>query len=424
MLRLAAAVFFLFRVALLPAAPVNPQELFDEIRRNVVHTLKNAPRYTCQESIQRQWYDRSSLLGPGCPGSDISLDNRFQPVMSDRIRFDVGIVGGQEMFSWHGGNSFATDRIDDVVVTGPVSSGTFYTFLLTIFAEGRGHFQYRGVRVEKGHTLALFNFEVPRKMSAYMVRSSGASAIAGYHGTFTADLSSASLQSLNVIVDELDPSLEICRFNLDFEYRNTTFGESPFITPSSVQMTGVYPSHQISSSRTSYIDCHQFVGESVVHFDDVPVADTATRKARNVQDLPSGLQLSIRLTSKLAPDRSWGGDAIDGELDQPLKDKKGRVLAPAGTRISGRLIEFSQHYGPEVNYTVGLQFDNLHTAESDYRVKLRPRSGPQSKRWRKTSAAFVNTIELKQRNVGVFTFPAKDFHFANSLVSDWVSERR
>ncbi len=57
--------------------------------------------------------------------------------MHDRLRLDVAVSEGNEIFSWHGGSKFSSAGVNGVVKSGPISSGSFVGYLRNIlFTQG------------------------------------------------------------------------------------------------------------------------------------------------------------------------------------------------------------------------------------------------------------------------------------------------
>ncbi len=96
------------------------------------------------ESIERFWYRNHEPVRTGC-GIDFTPEIGIRKLVSnDRLRLDVAVGSDQEIFSWHGQKRFQTEEIDQLVTTGPISSGTYFSFLSSIFLDGSAKVDFRG----------------------------------------------------------------------------------------------------------------------------------------------------------------------------------------------------------------------------------------------------------------------------------------
>ena len=84
---------------------------------------------------------------------------------SDRLRFDVAIgvsheVFGvsNEMYSWAGDYQFHDRGLLDLARQGAISTGTFSSFLVSLFEQDRASFSYNGDRTVDGRLLSEYGF--------------------------------------------------------------------------------------------------------------------------------------------------------------------------------------------------------------------------------------------------------------------------
>jgi hypothetical protein len=140
------------------------------------------------------------------------------------------------------------------------------------------------------------------------------------------------------------------------------------------------------------------VGESVLRFDEPATADAnsqpaSARTASAPREIPAGLSFDCRVLSTIDSEAAAAGDPIDAALSTPIVDKSGKVLAPAGARIHGRLMGFTLHSssaGRKESYEVEIQLRSLElggelvpfaanvsnsTSPSRVHLNLHPRSG-------------------------------------------------
>ncbi|MGA8029186.1 MAG: hypothetical protein WB992_18755 [Bryobacteraceae bacterium] len=361
----------------LHAQTIDPQVLLDQARLKVSSTVQHAPRYTCMETIERYWYVNRRSVRPGCDTDRPPQINDRDLVRTDRLRLDVAVGSGQEMFSWHGQKSFQTEEIDQLITAGPISSGTYFSFLSSIFLEGVAKIDFRGVKNEAGKQLAAFGYSVPISESKFETRTDSGKDVMGYHGEFFVDRSTGELERLSILTDDMPESAQVCSFNSEARYGTTRLNGAEFQLPINVVMDILHLNREQTRTVTQYRECRQFVGESVLRFDNAP-AETARTDPRPARTLPAGLQLQIRITSAMNPTTAWAGDPLQGELAADVFDEHGTVLAPRGTPVEGRLLRVETWVRPAHFYTVALQFRGMRVEGEDYKLDLKSTMEPLS----------------------------------------------
>src|ERR1700761_2157382 len=96
------------------------RDVLTRVRENIAHQGAKSTNYTCVETVDRTSFRSSLDLMPGC-AYESKLPNRVKNV-HDRLRLDVAVSEGKEIFSWHGQNKFSgSSTIEDVVQRGAVS---------------------------------------------------------------------------------------------------------------------------------------------------------------------------------------------------------------------------------------------------------------------------------------------------------------
>lgn len=410
----------------LPASPANPQALFDKIRQRVADSIQNAPSYTCVETVERSWFRQKYNSRPVC-----DIDRPAEPqnlilLKHDRLRLDVGIVQRQEVFSWHGENRFRTERIADLV-EGPINSGTFFSFLSAIFVGGHGRYFYRGIRTQGNTEAAAFEFRMSRRSSGFVIGTPGGYETSGYQGTFSADARSGDLKNLQIWTSDLPPAIHACSLRVNAVYPQEKQNKASSV-PSGVEMDIAYQGNELIRTSTQYRNCHQFLGEATIHFDDKyrPSAIRATELP--IRELPAGLPVKIRLTSVIDSSSAWAGDAIEGMLTAAIKTKKGELLADKGAKVTGRLLGCAQVLEPVGYWTAKLQFDTIHTPGANYHMILDPRDHSGTPFWRHRSVApsWIDSEAFSTRRrsgVGTFRFRADQLRLDGKFETEWVTKR-
>ncbi|MCS7315971.1 MAG: hypothetical protein NZ554_10875, partial [Bryobacteraceae bacterium] len=88
--------------------------------------------------------------------------------------------------------------------------------------------------------------------------------------------------------------------------------------------------------------------------------------------LPPGLLLELRLASALDPETAAAGDAVEAILARDVRGQ-GRLWAPRGARVLGKLLSVRQITGPRGGVgLLALEFTRLETRglEADFHGRL------------------------------------------------------
>src|ERR1039457_1723728 len=145
----------------------DPVDLLLKVRDRVKDSINRLPKYMCTQTIDRQQYEPArgkqvSKCDEGPAQKDLRLTT------SDRLRFDVGVTGAGEIYSWAGAKRFDDRSLFDLVKEGSISNGIFAAFLTAIFRTEDATFSYNGDTTEDGRALTEFGFRVPLEESSHL----------------------------------------------------------------------------------------------------------------------------------------------------------------------------------------------------------------------------------------------------------------
>jgi|GEM_PF-2658655 len=264
------------------AAPENPAIILEQVRRSVAAQIKKSANYACVQTIDRTYFENSRDLLPGCAYE--SQTPIRKEVMHDRLRLDVAVSEGQEIYSWHGENNFSSSTIDSVVKNGPISSGGFVGYLENIFFDAGIQFTYTGESTGNGAAVYGFKYAVPLASSRYHIQAAlHEFPILPFHGSFTVNATNFELASLEVIADGIPANSKICSVDTAVNYQLTPISGRNALIPASVVLRIDDSSHVYTVSRGEYSQCREFRGESTLLFDSgaataQPVENTVALK--------------------------------------------------------------------------------------------------------------------------------------------------
>ena len=156
-------------------AKLDPNQVLEQTRASVQRATRNLPRFTCLETVDRQYFDnppvrKNMLTAPApeaCPAVFVEPDGRI-PQWTDRLRLEVTVADGREIHAWPTASEFDTRPIDEIV-EGPITTGGFGGYLSDVFDNPGTHFTFMGDRVVNGRMLFEFAYRIPLESSHYSV---------------------------------------------------------------------------------------------------------------------------------------------------------------------------------------------------------------------------------------------------------------
>ena len=384
------------------SAQEDAAKLLLDVRKKVVQTVIRLPKYLCTETVDRSTFQPEvEILSRSCddlagrrkePGWRIHKDT------SDRLRLDVAVSADSEMFSWASENHFQNGSLADLVRSGATSTGTFGSFLSSIFGTNTATFTYNGDVDAVGRALAEFGFRVPLEKSNYHIGNKLSHSIVGYDGTFLVDPKTYDLVRLTIHAAHLPAALNACESSTTLDYGSIRLNNSEFLIPTNVHWRVVNLDGSEFDNRTVFSACHEFLGESTLRFDVLSespqiAAHETTRKGLR---LPPELPFSLALTSPIDTATAAAGDLFKARLTSAIKEKHNGVLVPKGATVTGRIIHIERFYGPasqSLMLAVRLETVEANGIEQPFDARLQS----VVKRRKKSSGALV-----QRQNLGSF----------------------
>ncbi len=113
--------------------------VLERARDRILEAIHSLPKYTCTQTVDRV-YLAPAQAGMSRGGCDQIVANRqngtahVEQQETDRLRLDVEVADeGFEIYSWPGETRISTERVQDLVGEGSMSTGPFGPFLIDIF---------------------------------------------------------------------------------------------------------------------------------------------------------------------------------------------------------------------------------------------------------------------------------------------------
>src|SRR5579862_4615111 len=133
------SVLALMALGFFSALPAqDPSNKLEEVRDRLRPAIPSEPRYVCVQKMERSYFNLRGLsIRPSCEqlgSTSVAGDNRrWQLDYTDRVRVDVSVTRGHEIYSWTGPETFS-ESVAEVLQTGSYGTGEFSGFLTGLFS--------------------------------------------------------------------------------------------------------------------------------------------------------------------------------------------------------------------------------------------------------------------------------------------------
>ena len=329
------------------AAAAGPDEIprhilnLAAIQRNVAADLKRLPNYSCVETIDRYTKVPREALKP-----------------FDRIRIQVAIVEGRELYSWPGAKVFSDRHLSELVSSGFLSDGDFAAMARNVFVGRTATITFVGEEVVRGRQLLRYDFRIPQMLSGWSVRLGGAAGVVGAVGSFWADAKTLELARLKFDAEDLPAFSTDKALGEDVEYGRVHLGGSDILLPLSTDLTSESFDGSSHWNHATFSGCKQYGAESAISFGDEMTGGAVPDKAVvEPAAFPSGISLRVRLETPIDCLRASVGDVVQASLARDVRvDRK---LYRQGSPVSGVVRAMERHEGNRPYYEVGLEFTGL-----------------------------------------------------------------
>jgi len=414
----------------------DPTEVLMHVRDQVLEHGKWIPNHTCIETIQRDRYE--PVIGRSAKSCDTLMARRKQPNFStqlrpdttDKLRLDVALADGGEIYSWAGANRFDERDLDEWTPEGAIGTGPFATLLLSIFEDRSSKFVFDGETSVAERQLMEYSFGVPQDESRYRVKAGKDWIITGYTGTLLVDPRTAELVRFNVRTEELPPSTGTCETDTSLEYGMVALGGNDYLLPAKTVQTFVGRDGAEDENRIAFASCREYRAASTLSFGEgQPTVQTSRGEASETSGFPAGLPVTIELTTRVQADVAAAGDRIEGRLSKPIRAPgQQATLGPQGARVAGRLMRVEKHYSHPAELTVALRWETLEINGIETALQLIPDrrvANPGTV----GLGGFIQrgmTIELPlptESRYGVYHFPGSQVTLESGFQTEWLTQR-
>jgi hypothetical protein len=348
----------------------DPSELFQKAARIIEANTKALPRFACAETVARSIYvvpDKLKSMGifDASPNDLPGLEAERRFARSNRVRLEVGVFDGRELFAWPGAKEFKYESFDELAGGGTASSGEFGPFSIAVFLEDAdpAAFKFIGFGYVAGSRVAEYDYEVPLESSHFSVATrDGGNVLTGYRGVFLIDVNTGDLRRLTVQFLKPPPNSGVQSGRIVTDYARQKVGETVALLPSSSLLNLLFTGDgTLAVNETNYGSCKLFGAESTLDFglNTESGADKKTiEEASAKSSIPEGLELVTRIITPIDVKKSYAGDMMEAELIKPIL-VDGKTLLPKGAKLTGRVIQLEGRHYPEKEATIHIQFERV-----------------------------------------------------------------
>jgi len=369
-------------LAVLGQEPPDPAVVLRRTQENLLAELARLPRYTCVQTITRKYFHAPFSHPHSCAGLIKAHDERTAELKSngwDRLRLEVAIVEGQNVFSWVGAAKFEEDNFEELAGRGPLGSGDFGSFLESVLS--RATTSFRGEKPAGNRRLLEYSYDIPTNKSGYLVRTHEEWTATAYHGTFLLDPNTADIVTLTVRTAELPESNPACQANSEVDYQRTAIHDRMILVPRETRLQTIDREGSESLGITTYASCREYSSKSRM-LARGPSNGADTGPPLPPSEPPSspvspGLPFDCRIVTPINSETAAAGDPVEGILRSPINDKKNGLLIPVGARLHGRLTRFEQRSATYDSFRFVVQWESI-----EFNGKSVPlRADPDSRGW-------------------------------------------
>ena len=335
-------------------------ELLERGRERILAVIEKLTSYTCTETVNRQEFAQTvpRLDQGSCDQIDANRKSglsHMELVREDRLRLDVQVTDqGDELYSWPGASRIASEQVQEFAGGGLFGTGAFGPFLINIFSVPGVRFWDEGTTRINGQEARQYRYLVPMKASHYRIVAGGATRVVPYDGRFWLDPTTGDLMRLLVRTGELSRSTGNCEAATTVDFGLMRIGGHESLVSQRSVLHVVRRDAVEEENATTYSGCHEFLGESTVHFGGTAaegkagapgaVAGTAESKGPK-QSFPPGVRLTIRFEASIDSTTSAAGDAVFAVVRHREANPKQRLLPDGGAPLRCRITELENNFG-------------------------------------------------------------------------------
>jgi hypothetical protein len=254
------------------------------------------------------------------------------------------------MYSWAGQSRFDDRGLTSLVPRGAISSGSFFSYLASIFGgNGGASFSYLGDTTIDGKLLAEFSYRVPVEKSTYTFwygKAPDQYVTTGYDGTFLLDPENCDLVRLTIRTGELPSETRACQVTQVLNYRRVHLYGAEFLLPMESHSSLIRRDRSRAENHAVYSACHEFHGEATMSFVDAENEPDLPRDPPAPKFIPGNLAFRLVFTEPINTALAATGDVLKAKLKSAIRDTSGNRVAPEGSAVMARIVKMQYAFNP------------------------------------------------------------------------------
>ncbi|HLN00058.1 MAG TPA: hypothetical protein VK335_12290 [Bryobacteraceae bacterium] len=327
-------------------------------RDHIKEELQRLENISCLETVQREHQPPTGKMRP-----------------LDTVRLEVLFDGHKEFFTSPGGRKFSEENPISYVGSGMIGTGVFGGYLTDALLNASVSVEYKGEEEIAGRRRARYDYRLPLLWSRNTIQIVEGSGTVGMHGSYWVDPRTYDVVRLEVVADDIPPTLPITEAVTSIEFAPTRVSDHVVVLlPESAELRIAKFTGEIDHNRMEFTHCRAFGVESTINFGADSADETPRFGVSSVDDtlrtLPTGLQIAVKLRNGISGDMAVGA-VIDGVIDGDLMLKH-RVVIAAGSPVLGRIRRLERYTDPFPYFVVALEFTEVQVQGIRYRFYADP----------------------------------------------------
>lgn len=335
-------------------------------RDRILDLAQRLPRYTCVQTVNRTYLGGLNQPAPKTSCDQFAGDKQrghwqLKLEATDRLRLDVLVAGGQEVYSWPGADHYDPASAEfEFIGGGPVGTGAFGTFLLDIFGNESASFEFRETTQLRGKLVLEYAYQVPADASHYWTSKNGEKLrVTAFHGSFWVNPVNSDLERLTVLTSELPPETGACTADTRVDYQKVRLGTGDFLLPLESELHFALRDGSESFSTTNYSKCREYLAESNLSFAD-PVLEEKSSSEAAAFPIRNGLPVTLALSEPIDTRIAAAGDLLSAKVVRAVVDPASQaVVIPAGALVRGRIVRLEHRLLPSPHFLISISWSRI-----------------------------------------------------------------
>jgi hypothetical protein len=285
--------------------------------------------------------------------------------------------GSKELYAAPGERRFSEEHPIRYVGSGVIGDGFFGMFLREILVDGSVSYDYKGEEDVGGRHLARYDYRLPLMASGHIFNLQEGSGRVGMRGSFWADPQTLDVVRLEMNAEDFPPTLPLAEALTVVNYAPTSLGGNQVaLLPESGEFYMTRFSGEVDHNHIEFTHCRLYGAQSTISF--APTGGSPEETARfgvssnddTLRPLPAGLQIAVRLNSKLSENTPVGA-LIEGTVAGNVT-LKGKLIVAGGSNVRGRVRRLERYSTPAAHFVLAIEFTELEFENIRYRFYADP----------------------------------------------------